>query len=70
MTIVKRTCATCVAFNSAPEGDEPSCWNLCAIVERPGTGQQLTRQPGPADACDSHRTHEEDAARDAAAGRF
>lgn len=62
MNIIKRTCATCAAFNPAPEGDEPACWNLISFHARPGTPQALSREPGPDDRCDSHQTHEEDAA--------
>lgn len=28
MTIIKRTCATCGAFNPAPRGDDPAYLNL------------------------------------------
>lgn len=70
MTIIKRTCATCSGFNPAPEGDEPACGNLCAIIEQHGTPQAVTRQPGPSDWCPDHQTHEEDKAEDAAITLF
>lgn len=60
MNIIKRTCATCTAFNPAPEVDDPACWNLVSIIEQHGTPQELHRQPMPNDWCDSHKTHEED----------
>ncbi|MDB5869543.1 MAG: hypothetical protein JWP96_1875 [Polaromonas sp.] len=66
MNITQRTCANCAAFNPAPEVDEPACWNLVSFNARPGTPPALSREPGPADLCDSHQTHEEDKAEDAA----
>ena len=66
MNITQRTCATCAAFNPAPEGDDPACLNLTFITENHGTPQALNRDPGPADWCPSHQTHEEDKAEDAA----
>lgn len=60
MTITKRTCANCAAFNPAPTGDEPTCWNLVSITEQHGTPQALTRAPGPNDHCTQHQTHAED----------
>ena len=62
MNIIERTCATCAAFNPTPETDEPTCGNLTFITEHPGTPQAVNREPSSADWCDSHQTHEEDAA--------
>lgn len=62
MNITQRTCANCAAFNPAPKTDEPICWNLVSFHAHPGTPQALSQEPGPADCCDSHQTHEEDAA--------
>lgn len=62
MTIEKRTCANCAAFNPARTDDEPACCNLVSFTEQHGTPQAMTREPGPGDSCDSHQTHEEDAA--------
>lgn len=70
MTLTKRTCSTCCAFNPAPEGDDPACWNLTSIIEHNRTPQELHRQPLPNDWCDGHQTHEEDRAEDAAIGAF
>lgn len=62
MTIIKRTCATCAAFNPSATDNEEVCGNLTFFTEHHGTPQALSREPGPADWCDSHQTHEEDAA--------
>ena len=62
MNIIKRTCATCAHFNQAPEGDDPACLNLTSIIEQHGTPQAWHREPGAADYCGNHQTHEEDAA--------
>lgn len=70
MNIIKRTCANCAAHNSTPADDEPTCWNLVSITERPGTPQALTREPRPDDHCDSHKTADEDAADDRAIAKF
>lgn len=70
MNIIKRTCATCCAFNPAPESDEPACFNLVSFHARPGTPPALSREPGPADCCDSHKTSDEDKAEDAAIAGF
>ena len=61
MNVIKRTCATCAAFNPAPEEDDPACLNLTFITENHGTPQAVSRDPEPADWCPSHQTHEEDA---------
>ncbi len=62
MNIIKRTCATCAAFNPSATDDELVCGNLVSFTERHGTPQVKHREPGPADWCDDHMTHEEDAA--------
>jgi hypothetical protein len=62
MKLTKRTCTTCAAFNPAPEGDEPTCWNLVSFTEQHGTPQALTHEPGPNDQCPDHLTQAEDAA--------
>ena len=66
MNIIKRTCATCTAFNPAPEGDDPTCWNLVNIVihhvDENNHPIVIRRQPYAGFRCDSHMTHEEDAA--------
>lgn len=60
MNIIKRTCATCCAFNPSATDDEEVCENLTFITEHHGTPQTLNREPGPADWCDSHMTYAED----------
>ncbi|WP_029524136.1 hypothetical protein [Polaromonas glacialis] len=70
MNIIKRTCATCCAFNPAPHGDDPACLNLTFITEHHGTQQAVGRDPGPADWCPSHMTHKEDRAEDVAIAGF
>ena len=45
MNIIKRTCATCAAFNPALEGDDPACLNLTFTTENHGTPQALTACP-------------------------
>jgi hypothetical protein len=74
MNIIKRTCATCAAFNPAPEGDDPTCWNLVNIVihhvDENNNPIVIHRQPYAGFRCDSHMTHEEDRAEDAAIGAF
>lgn len=74
MTIIKRTCATCCAFNPAPENDEPACMNLVNIVihhiDENGKPLVIYRQPYAGFRCDSHVTHEEDKAEDAAIALF
>jgi hypothetical protein len=59
VNIIKRTCATCAAFNPSPTGDGPTCWNLVSFTEQLGTAQALTRQPGPQDECSDHLTRHE-----------
>ena len=74
MNITKRTCATCAAFNPAPEGDDPACWNLVNIiihhVDEDGKPLVIHRQPYAGFRCDSHQTHDEDKAEDAAIVTF
>lgn len=71
MNIIKRTCATCAAFNPSATGDEEVCGNLTVnlykaeigfITENHGTPQAVNREPGPTNWCGNHQTHEEDAA--------
>ena len=62
MNIIKRTCATCAAFNPSATTDEEPCGNLVFFTEHHGTPQAVNREPSPTDYCDSHQTHEEDAA--------
>jgi len=62
MNIIERTCATCAAFNPSATHDEEPCGNLVFFTEHHGTPQAVNREPRPADRCDSHQTHEEDAA--------
>ena len=59
MTIIKRTCANCAAFNPTPAGDDPACGNLVSFTEQHGTPQAVTREPGPHDQCSEHLTSEE-----------
>lgn len=66
MNIIKRTCANCAAFNPSATDDEVVCGNLVYFTEHHGTLQALSREPGPADRCDSHQTYEEDKAENAA----
>ena len=65
MNIVKRTCATCAAFNPSATDDEEVCGNLTFFTEYRGTPQAVSHEPSPADWCPSHQTHEEDKAEDA-----
>lgn len=66
MNIIKRTCATCAAFNPSATEDEEPCGNLTffTIHHVDGDGKPLTihQAPSPTDWCDSHQTHDEDAA--------
>ena len=62
MNIIKRTCATCAAFNPSATDNEEVCGNLVYFTEHHETPQAMHREPSPDDACDSHQTHEEDAA--------
>ena len=62
MNSIKRTCATCAAFNPSATEDEEACGNLTFFTEQHRTPQKWHREPGPTDYCDSHQTHEEDAA--------
>ena len=66
MTIIKRACANCCAFNPAPDGDDPTCENLTFFTEYYGTPQVVNHEPGPDDWCPSHKTFAEDKAEDAA----
>lgn len=61
MTIIKPTCATCASFNPSATHDEEACGNLTFFTEHHGTPQAVNRNPGAADWCDNHQTHEEDA---------
>ena len=74
MTLLRRTCSTCCAFNPAPEGDDPACWNLVSMtihhVDADGKPLVIKQQPAPNDCCDHHQTHEEDRAEDAAVAAF
>ncbi|MBG6070652.1 MULTISPECIES: hypothetical protein [unclassified Polaromonas] len=70
MPLLRRTCSTCCAFNPAPEGDDPGCLNLTSIIEQYRTPKEFHREPLPNDYCDSHQTHEEDSAEDAAIAVF
>lgn len=65
MTIINRTCANCAAFNTAPDGDDPRCWNLVFYIEFHDTPQARTRQPELHDSCSDHLTHSEDLAQTA-----
>ena len=60
MNIIKRTCATCAAFNPSATGEEEVCGNLTFFTDHHGTPQAVNREPSPTDRCDSHMTHEED----------
>ena len=62
MNSIKRTCATCAAFNPSATDDEGPCGNLTFFTEHHGTPQALNRKPSSTDCCDSHQTQEEDAA--------
>ena len=66
MNIIKRTCATCVAFNSSATGEEVVCGNLTFFTVDRGTPHAVNREPNATDCCDIHQTHAEDAAEDAA----
>ena len=57
MNITTRTCATCAAFSKDSIAGPPSCLNLVSFIISPGR----SREPGPADVCDYHATHQEDA---------
>ena len=74
MTIIKRTCANCCAFNPDHTEDDPACSNLVNIiihhVDADGKPLVINQQPAPDDRCDGHMTHEEDRAEDAAIGAF
>ena len=74
MNIIKRTCATCCAFNPDHTDDDPACSNLVNItihhVDAAGKPLVIHQQPAPDDWCDGHQTHEEDRAEDAAIGAF
>ena len=64
----KRTCASCVAFHPSANDDEPTCDNLVHIrhhhVDAQGQPIVIYQQPYAAFRCDSHQTHEEEAAQD------
>ena len=70
MTAIKRTCATCVAFNPKHADDEPICGNLVHITISGIDGHTTYRAPYPAFRCDSHQTHAEEHAQDAAVAQF
>lgn len=70
MTLLRRTCSTCCAFNPAPEGDDPACLNLTSIIEQYRMPKEFYREPLPDDWCDGHQTHEEDRAENAAIAAF
>ena len=61
MNIIKRTCATCAAFNPSATSEEVVCGNLTFFtVDR--TPHAVNREPTATDCCDIHQTHAEDAA--------
>ena len=66
MNITKRTCANCAAFNPSATEDEEVCGNLTFFtihhVDADGKPLTIHQAPSPTDRCDSHQTHEEDAA--------
>lgn len=66
MNITKRTCATCAAFNPSATDDEEVCGNLVFFtihhVDADGKPLVIHQAPSSTDRCDSHQTHEEDAA--------
>jgi hypothetical protein len=74
MNIIKRTCATCCAFNPDHTADDPACSNLVNItihhVDAAGKPLVIKQQPAPNDWCHGHQTHEEDRAEDAAIAAF
>ena len=65
MNIIKRTCATCAAFDPSATEDEEPCANLVFFtihhVDAGGKPVTIHQAPSPTDRCDSHQTHEEDA---------
>ena len=62
---IKRTCATCAAYNPIPTGNEPVCFNLVSIVihrvNEQGKPIVIRRQPDAAFCCDDHQTPAEEA---------
>ena len=63
MTISKRICSNCAAFNQHPTGEDPTCWDLVSITERANTPQAVTREPMAQDeGCHDHLTTDEDKA--------
>lgn len=74
MTKTKRTCATCAAFNPTATGDDPTCANLVSIrihhVDEHDRPIVIHQQPSAKFWCDDHITPAEEAAKDAAIGRF
>lgn len=74
MATTKRTCATCAAFNPNATGNEPSCANLVILVIHHVDAQDrpivIRQQPNAAFWCDDHQTHEEEAAKATAIGKF
>lgn len=70
MNIIKRTCATCVAFNPLAAEDKVVCGNLVSIIihhiDEDGKPLVIYRAPYASFRCDSHKTHAEDEAEDAA----
>lgn len=57
MNITARTCANCAAFIEDSTAELSSCLNLVSFVASP----ERSRGPAPADTCNMHQTHHEDA---------
>ena len=74
MNIIKRTCATFVAFNPTATDDEEPCANLTFFtihhVDADRKPLIIHQAPGPAEWYDGHQTHEEDKADVAAIAGF
>jgi len=74
MTIKQRTCATCAAFNPTATGDDPTCGNLVYLrihhVDEHDRPIVIVQQPSAKFWCGDHITPAEEAAKDAAIGRF
>ena len=74
MNIIKRTCATCVAFDPTAMDDEEPCANLTFFtihhVDADRKPLIIHQAPGPAEWYDGHQTHEEDKADVAAIAGF
>lgn len=66
MNIIKRTCATCAAFNPSATDDEEVCRNLTFFtihhVDADGKPLVIHQAPSATDRCNSHQTQEEDEA--------